>query len=100
MRKLLFIYSLYFILDDCWKQRDGDYILQGQGEAEQCYETLQQAKDACASTSDCMGISTQTNICNGYYRLSHGIPTFIYDANWRSLNMRSYEYVCRECNLS
>ena len=62
---------------------------------DECYDTLQEAKENCIASKDCHAIATQRNVCGGKYRVSHGGPTFVFWPTWESLNLRSWEYECR-----
>ena len=39
-------------------------------------------------------IATQSNICAGKFRVTHGIPAFRWYRHWRSYDLKSYEYMC------
>ena len=43
---------------------------------------------------DCGGVTTQNDVCQGKFRVSHGGPTFIYYNNWRFIDLSSYELIC------
>ena len=90
---------LIFNFAACWKQRDGDYVKEGHGEENECYETLEEAKERCFVAGDCMAIAAQNNICEGKFRVTHGGPTFKAWANWKHIALRSYEYICSRGNL-
>jgi len=85
----------------CWTQKDGYYIKEGHGvngQATGCYPTLHEAKVRCAALPDCHGVTTQSNMCVGQYRVSHGGPTFEFWPQWKKYNLRSYHYhfPCRQ----
>ena len=75
----------------------------GHGQTDECYETFTEAKLKCLAAGDCKAIATQSNICSGKFRVTHGIPAFKWWSNWKSLNLKAYEYTCptgilfREC---
>jgi len=51
----------------------------------ECYTDLGSAKQACEGASDCHGIATQSNLCNGGYRVTHGPKaTLQYTSNWEA----------------
>ena len=102
--------TLILFKDDCWKQRDGDYILEGYGPTIECYATLEEAKNKCLAAGDCKGIATQNNVCGGQFRVTHGGPTFLSYKKWkqysltkpifnnsifRQYSLRSYEFICK-----
>ena len=75
-----------------WIQKDGYFVEEGHTKADECYNTLKEAKEKCIASQDCHAIATQTNVCGGKYRVSHGGPTFkphsMYD-------VRAWEHYCR-----
>ena len=81
----------------CWKERKGDYVQEGHSQAKECYATLEEAKSKCLAAGDCKAIATQSNKCNGKFRVTHGGPTFRKWENWRPLNLRSYELTDEMC---
>ena len=66
------------------------------GQSNECYPTLQEAKEKCLAAGDCKAIATQNNICNGHFRVTHGGPTFKAYANWKPFDKRSYKYTCEK----
>ena len=82
----------------CWEQKDGYYVEEGHTQTSECYVTLDEAKSICLAAGDCKAVATQSNVCSGQYRVTHGGPTFIYLATWASWNLRSYEAV--ECTAA
>ena len=86
--------QIIFIFSGCWEQRNGYYVLQGHGQVNECYETLETAKRFCLSAGDCKAIATQSNVCSGKYRVTHGDPTFISSPVWKQINIKAYEYMC------
>ena len=75
----------------------------GHGQTDECYETFTEAKLKCLAAGDCKAIATQSNICSGKFRVTHGIPAFRFFSGWKPLNLKTYEYTCqtgivfREC---
>merc|ERR1719285_1318724 len=78
-----------------WNQRDGYYVQEGHGVETDCYPALDEAKTACLNTNgDCFAIATQSNWCEGQYRVTQGGPTFsdFFD-DWETYGLRSWELV-------
>jgi len=81
----------------CWSEKlEGKYIHEqhhssahdGTGE---CYEDLGEAKRRCEEASDCHGIATQSNICEGKYRVTHGsTATLLHYNAWRDYDLWAY----------
>ena len=72
--------------------KPGYYIKEQHGSTSECYD-LPTAKLYCERSSDCHGIATQSNICNGKYRVSHGsTATLLPYANHAKYNMHVYSY--------
>ena len=95
---LLFIPSNVYL--GCnWIQKDGYFVREGHLATDECYDTLQEAKENCIASKDCHAIATQRNVCGGKYRVSHGGPSFVAASaigiDWTTLNMRAWEYECR-----
>ena len=86
--------KIIFISSGCWEQRNGYYVQEGHGQVNECYDTLETAKRFCLSAGDCKAIATQSNICSGKYRVTHGDPTFISYGAWKQYNLKAYEYMC------
>ena len=61
----------------------------------ECYDTWQLAKVNCMAVQDCHAITTQSNVCGGKYRVSHGGPTLIYYSDGGSFNLRSWVHSCK-----
>merc|ERR1712173_439568 len=82
-----------------WIEKEGYFILQGHNLPEkkkECYP-LEEAKEKCIAAKDCGGIATQSNVCEGKYRVTHGTPTFKAFADWKSYKpFISYELNCPE----
>ena len=72
--------------------------MEGHGSTNECYTTLKEAKAKCLAASDCYAIATQTNICGGKFRVSHGGPTFIQADSNPSVTFRSWELYCSTGN--
>jgi len=72
-------------------KKDGWYVEEQHGQSNECYTTIEEAKNRCQEAPDCRAIATQSNVCDGKYRVTHGGPTFIYDHRWRTYNMWSFE---------
>jgi len=80
----------------CWSKRlDGKYVREGHTETDECYE-LEVAVKKCEEATDCFAIATQSNVCGGRYRVTHGGPTFKSYANWEPYKLWSYK-LDREC---
>ena len=90
-----FFYLFKLRLECKWTQKDGYYVEEGQGTTGECYGTLEDAKDICMSFKDCHAVATQSNICSGKYRVSHGGPTFSYYSDWNTLNLRAWARTCK-----
>merc|ERR1719285_1424039 len=62
---------------------------------------LEEAEQACIEAGDCGAIATQSNVCNGQYRVSHGGPTFsAFFAQWETYALRSWESTPTECDTT
>ena len=75
-----------------WIQKDGYFVREGHLATDECYDTLQEAKENCIASKDCHAIATQSNVCGGKYRVSHGGPTF--KPHWM-YDVRAWEHHCR-----
>jgi len=84
----------------CWSLKNGYYVTNGHGQTDECYETFDEAKLKCLAAGDCKAIATQSNVCSGKFRVSHGIPAFRYWSHWKSLNLKAYEYKCPTVSLN
>ena len=51
----------------------------------ECYD-LEQAIETCIASPDCRAISSQSNVCGGQYRVTHGGPTLTFYPDWASLD--------------
>ena len=90
------IYYFKYNLGCTWIQKDGYYVEEGHTTVDECYDTLQEAKEKCIDSQDCHAIATQNNVCGGKYRVSHGGPTWGYSENWVNHQIRAWEHVhCR-----
>ena len=79
-----------------WIQKDGYYVEEGHEDEDECYDTLEEAKDKCIASQDCHAIATQNNVCGGKYRVSHGGPTWGHSPKWETYEIRAWEHVhCR-----
>jgi len=78
----------------CWSLMNGYYVTNGHGQTDECYETFTEAKLKCLAAGDCRAIATQSNICSGKFRVTHGIPAFRFWSHWKSLNLKTYEHKC------
>ena len=91
-----------FIIDadtsDCWKQRNGYFVQEGHEQVNECYPTLVEAQSNCIPADDCKAIATQSNVCAGKFRVTHGGPTFVWNEYWQPYNLKAYEYVCSKGN--
>jgi len=71
-------------------RRDGYYIKEQHGKTNECYD-LETAKFKCERAPDCHGIATQSNVCGGKYRVTHGAKaTLVHYANWKPYNLWAY----------
>lgn len=75
----------------CWSARiDGQYISEQHGSAEECY-SFALAQKKCEQAADCHGITTQSSVCDGQYRVSHGTTaTLVAYDNWEAFDLSSY----------
>ena len=78
--RALVLHVMNFISLEClnpeWTEKDGYYVSEGHGDGTECYDDLNNAKLKCIEAGDCHAIATQSNICGGQYRVTHGGPTF------------------------
>ena len=72
--------------------------MEGHDTTNECYSTLEEAKEMCLAAPDCYAIATQSNTCGGQFRVSHGGPTFNYYSNWEKYNLRAWELSCSTGN--
>ena len=81
----------YQFSDMCWSSRlNGKYIKEQHGATNECY-SFEEAKEKCEAASDCHGIATQSNVCGGQYRVSHGsTATLLHYNDWASYNLWAY----------
>ena len=81
----------YTATGSCWSARlDGKYIQEQHGYTDGCYD-FDTAKATCEASNDCHGIVTQSNVCSGKYRVSHGsTATVLHHGNWASYNLWAY----------
>ena len=86
------IYYFKYNLGCTWIQKDGYYVEEGHTTVDECYDTLQEAKEKCLDSQDCHVIATQKQTCGGRYRVSHGGPTF--KPHWM-YDVRAWEHYCR-----
>merc|ERR1719412_3270359 len=86
----------------CWSGKlEGKYIKEQHGATNECYD-FEQAKRKCEQASDCHGIATQSNVCSGKYRVTHGsTATLLTYGNWKAYNLWAYtfERTCRSSAL-
>ena len=75
----------------CWSGRlHGKYINEQHGANDECFD-FDTAKQKCEEATDCHGIATQSNICSGKYRVTHGsTATLVAFPNWASFNLWAY----------
>jgi len=75
----------------CWSGRlHGKYINEQQGANDECFD-FDTAKQKCEEATDCHGIATQSNVCSGKYRVTHGsTATLVAFRNWASFNLWAY----------
>ena len=76
---------------DCWSSKlEGKYIQEQHGSTDECY-SFEEAKAQCEAADDCHGIATQSNVCSGQYRVTHGATaTLVPWANWAKWSMYAY----------
>jgi hypothetical protein len=76
----------------CWSSKlEGKYIEEQHGAEDECYNSLQEAKAKCEAAADCHGVATQSNVCSGQYRVTHGSTATLLDfAAWASFNLWAY----------
>jgi hypothetical protein len=63
-----------------WTKVEDHYVLEGHmGSAYdgECYD-FEQAIETCIASPDCRAISSQSNVCGGRYRVTHGGPTLTF----------------------
>ena len=97
MRSLVLLIMTFISLEclnPTWTQKDGYYVLEGHGDETECYGDLDIAKSKCMAAMDCHAIATQSQVCGGQYRITHGGPTLKFHANWKPFNLRSFEKTC------
>ena len=76
----------------CWSSRlNGKYIQEQHGKnTNECYD-FNTAKAKCEAANDCHGIATQSNVCSGKYRVTHGsTATLKTYSDWASYNLWAY----------
>merc|ERR1712072_1069833 len=71
------------------KRLNGIYIAQQHGKTNECY-SFRVAKRKCEAAKDCHAIATQSNVCRGKYRVTHGGPTKKFYRNWRPYRLHAY----------
>lgn len=77
-----------------WKRLDHYYVQEGHGSPNECYPTLTEAKQKCLDAGDCKAVTSQYNVCWGWYRVTHGGPTLGYWP-WNSwLKLHTYQATC------
>lgn len=76
-----------------WVTHEGRYVQQGHGSTSECYDE-ETAKQKCVEASDCHAIATQSNICGGQYRVTHGGPSLkpviSRYPNWQHWGMKAF----------
>lgn len=60
-----------------WIEKRGVYVKEGQGQSKNCARDLDSAKRQCERAPDCMAVASQSNVCGGKYRVTHGGPTLM-----------------------
>ena len=74
-------------------------MVQQNGHKDECYEAINEAahtsfsiaKTKCMEAADCHGIASQSDVCGGQYRVSHGKnATIKYSADLASYNPSAY----------
>jgi len=79
-----------------WSSRkNGIYIQEQHGKTNECYN-FATAKLKCQAAGDCHAIATQSNVCGGKYRVTHGGPTEKKYGNWKAYNLWSYTLTCND----
>ena len=81
----------FALIDHCWSNRlEGKYISEQHGASNECYD-FATAKEKCAKAGDCHGIATQSNVCGGKYRVTHGTTASLrHYGNWAAYNLWAY----------
>ena len=72
---------------------NGRYVKEGHGQVNECYPTLEEAQTKCIEAGDCKAVATQSNVCAGMFRVTHGGPTLVNYDNWQQFNLKAYEYL-------
>eukprot|EP01050_Picozoa_sp_SAG11_P015600 SAG11_NODE_2041_length_3888_cov_5.234099_2_plen_447_part_00 len=72
-----------------WMLQQGYYVIEGHTDTSECY-ALEEAKLMCLAASDCHAIATQSNVCSGQYRVTHGGPTLTYYNDWATYDLHAY----------
>ena len=101
MNRFFRSFSLFLVGTDileCWEKMNGRYVVEGHGQVTECYPTLEEAQAKCIAASDCKAIATQSNVCAGKFRVTHGGPTFKSFEYWKYYNLYAYEYLCSKGN--
>eukprot|EP01050_Picozoa_sp_SAG11_P012913 SAG11_NODE_1469_length_4850_cov_2.659651_4_plen_372_part_00 len=80
-----------------WTLQQGYYVIEGHTDTSECYP-LEEAKLMCLAASDCHAIATQSNVCSGQYRVTHGGPTLTYYNDWATYDLHAYS-LSRELTL-
>lgn len=78
-----------------WEKWDGYYIGNGHGascDSGDYFSDLNEAKRQCFKAKDCTGIATQSNLCSGYYRITHGAAEWKQHDHWSRWNLWAYDY--------
>ena len=75
----------------CWSSRlDGKYIKEQHLSTAECYD-FETAKAKCQEATDCHGIATQSDVCSGKYRVSHGsTATLETISDWKKVDLWAY----------
>jgi len=84
---------LMAVPDECnkWSEKlNGKYVVEQHGRTNECYATLEEAKSKCEASSDCGAVATQTNVCGGKFRVSHGGPTLRDWSSWEAYDLWAY----------
>jgi hypothetical protein len=70
-------------------RKNGTYLHEQHGRTNECYD-FATAKSKCEKAADCHAIATQSNVCGGKYRVTHGGPTLRHYNNWKPYNLWAY----------
>ena len=78
--------------ESCWSNKlNGKYIKEGHGSSNAECLPYEDAKKKCVESSDCHGITFQSNACGGLHRVVHAPQaTLLPYSNWIPFNLHAY----------